>query len=184
MSLALRPLVLRPLAFGLLAAALVAAAAGRPVLAQDHHPGSPAPAEDSSFAALQARGKIGMGVDQYAARHRFDDLPDGGRIELQVSPADTAGVRTVREHLRGIARAFAAGDFRTPGFVHAGEVPGTAVMAAKRANLEYRFGPLPGGGEVRIRTEDPEARKAVHAFLGFQRQEHHAPGASLHHRAP
>jgi hypothetical protein len=165
----------------LLTGALMTTGAIRPVLAQttDHRP--PAAGEDSSFAALQARGKIGMGVDQYAARHRFDDLPDGGRIELQVDSTDTVGVRNIREHLRGIAQAFGAGDFRTPGFVHAGEVPGTAVMAARRAQVRYQFSVLPGGGEVRIRTEDPEVLQAVHAFLAFQRQQHHAAGTSMHH---
>jgi hypothetical protein len=165
----------------LLTGALMLAGATRPVLAQGTDHPAPASAPDTGFAALQARGKIGMGVDQYTSKHRFDDLPDGGRIELQADPADTAGVRTIREHLRGIAQAFAAGDFRTPGFVHAGEVPGTAVMAARREHLRYDFGALPGGGEVRIRTDDPEALKAVHSFLAFQRGEHHAGGTSMHH---
>lgn len=35
---------------------------------------------DSAYADLQDRGAAteGMGVDQYASAHRFDDLPDGG----------------------------------------------------------------------------------------------------------
>ena len=170
------------MAFGLrlLTCALMAIGVVRPVLAQaGGHP--PASSDDSGFANLQARGKIGMGVDQSTSRHRFDDLPDGGRIELQVDPADTAGVRAIRDHLRGIAQAFAAGDFRTPGFVHAGEVPGTAEMAARRTHLRYRFGALPGGGEVRITTQDPAALRAVHTFLAFQRSAHHAAGTSMHH---
>ena len=73
---------------------------GTPVVAQSHghH-------EDSSFAAMQQRGASAMGVDQYTSVHRFDDLPDGGRITLQRDPSDTVGVRTIRDHLRGIARA-------------------------------------------------------------------------------
>jgi hypothetical protein len=118
-----------------------------------------------------------MGVDQYASRHRFDDLPDGGRIELQVAPTDTADVRAIREHLRGIAGAFQSGDFQTPGFVHAQSVPGTDVMRAERQRITYRFSALPGGGEVRIVTESPRAVAAVHSFLAFQRREHHAGGA-------
>lgn len=130
-------------------------------------------APDSAFAAVQARGKIAMGVDQYTSQHRFDDLADGGRIELQRDPGDTAGVRTIREHLQGIARAFAAGDFETPGFVHDREVPGVRVMAARRDRIRYEFRPLPGGGEVRITTRDPGAVAAVHEFLAFQRSDHH-----------
>jgi hypothetical protein len=121
-----------------------------------------------------------MGVDQYASTHRFDDLPDGGRIELQVARTDTAGVRAIREHLRGIATAFQSGDFRTPGFVHAQTVPGTEVMRAERQRITYRFTALPGGGEVRIVTTDPRAVAAVHSFLAFQRREHHAGGVDMH----
>src|SRR4051812_36567910 len=42
-----------------------------------------AQAQDSSFSAMQQRGKIAMGVDQYTSIHKFDDLVNGGRIELQ-----------------------------------------------------------------------------------------------------
>jgi hypothetical protein len=158
--------------------ALMTAAVGRPLLGQSTGSSS---TPDSSFEALQARGKVAMGVDQYASRHRFDDLPDGGRIELQVDPSDTAGVRMIREHLRGIAKAFAAGNFRIPGFVHDGEVPGTTVLAARRGKIDYQFSALPGGGEVRILTANAEALKAIHSFLAFQRQQHHASGTDLHH---
>lgn len=133
-------------------------------------------ASDSAFAALQGRGKTAMGVDQYTSTHRFDDIVDGGRIELTRDAADTAGVRTIREHLAGIARAFAAGDFSTPFAVHAREVPGTRTMTAKRDAIRYEFRPLPGGGEVRISSKDPEAIGAIHAFMAFQRGDHRAGG--------
>jgi hypothetical protein len=141
---------------------------------------SPAsPTADSAFAAVQARGadRRGMGVDQYTSAHRFDALPDGGRIELQRAVDDSAGAAQIRAHLREIAAAFAAGDFRTPAFVHMQQVPGTAVMAAKRTAITYTVRDLPRGGEVRITTRDPEALAAVHAFVAFQRQDHHAGGA-------
>lgn len=130
-------------------------------------------ARDTAFAAVQARGRIAMGVDQYTSAHRFDALDDGGRIELQRDPADTAGVRTIRMHLQEIARAFAAGNFETPGFVHDREVPGVRVLRARRERIRYEFRPLPGGGEVRIATRDPDAVNAVHEFLAFQRKDHH-----------
>jgi hypothetical protein len=119
-----------------------------------------------------------MGVDQYTSAHRFDDLPDGGRIELQRDPDDSAGVRTIREHLQKIAVAFSQGDFSVPGFVHAENVPGTATMRAQRASIRYRYAPLPGGGEVSITTHDPAAVAAVHDFLAYQRHEHHATAGS------
>ena len=139
----------------------------------------PAPAvssADTAFAQLQSRGKTAMGVDQYTSAHQFDDLPNGGRIELQRDADDTAGVRTIREHLQRIARAFGEGDFSLPGFVHADSVPGTAVMTANRALITYTFQPLPGGGEVLLTSRDSASVSAIHAFLAFQRQDHHAGG--------
>ena len=133
-----------------------------------HHPAAP----DTSFAAVQARGKQAMGVDQYTSAHRFDDLADGGRIVLQRDTTDTAGTRTIRAHLREVAAAFARGDFTTPGFVHGRDVPGTATMAARRAAITYAVRDLPGGGEIRMTTRDAEARRAVQEFLAFQRRDH------------
>jgi hypothetical protein len=114
-----------------------------------------------------------MGVDQYTSWHRFDPLPDGGRIALQLDPRDTSGTVVIRAHLRDIARRFASGDFAIPGFVHAGEVAGTRAMRAKRRAIFYVLHPLAGGGEVRIITRDSDAVAAVHEFLAFQRKEHH-----------
>jgi hypothetical protein len=145
---------------------------------------APAAAQDSAFAELQHRGHQAMGVDQYTSAHRFDDLADGGRIELQRDSADTAGVRTIREHLQEIAQAFGGGDFTTPGFVHAREVPGTRVMRERRAAIAYEFRPLPGGGEVRITSGDPEGVRAIHEFLAFQRQDHRAAGSDHTHGQP
>lgn len=146
-------------------------------------PGHAGARGDSAFAALQRRGAspAAMGVDQYTSRHVFDDLPDGGRIELQREVEDSAGVRQIRAHLQHISQAFAAGDFRVPGFVHdRADVPGTRVMRRKQRAIRYTFAELPRGGEVRIRSADPEAVEAIHAFLAFQRGDHHAAGHSGH----
>jgi hypothetical protein len=144
----------------------------------------PASAQDSSFAALQRRGRIAMGVDQYTSIHKFDDLADGGRIELQRDQDDSVGVRAIRDHLRAIERAFSTGDFSTPAFVHMRDVPGTKVMAARRAFIRYRFESLPRGGQLRIITADSSAREAVHQFLAFQRDDHHAAGHAMHDANP
>lgn len=135
---------------------------------------------DSTFAALQARGAAAMGVDQYTSTHRFDDLPDGGRIELQRNVDDAEGIAAIRAHLAGIAAAFARGDFGTPAMVHTREVPGTAAMAARAGAIRYEYRSLPRGGEVRITTRDSEALRAVHAFLAFQRSDHRAGGHTSH----
>ncbi len=148
----------------------------------DTRPDTPGVDSDSAYAALQRRGSspMAMGVDQYTSAHRFDDLPDGGRIELQREVEDPAGVERIREHLRHIAAAFAAGDFRIPAFVHdRADVPGTDVMTAKRAAIRYEFETLPRGAAVRISTSDPEAVQAIHRFLAFQRGDHHAAGHAM-----
>src|SRR5947209_4085976 len=86
-------------------------------------------------AAMQARGKQAMGVDQYASTHKFDDLAMGGRIELQSDRDDSVAVSTIRQHMHDIATAFKTGDFSTPAFVHMKTVPGTADMARLRAKI-------------------------------------------------
>jgi hypothetical protein len=133
-----------------------------------------AAAADSSFADVQSRGHAAMGVDQYTSTHIFQPLPDGGRIELQRDRADSAGRARILEHMGDIAAAFGAGDFTVPGFVHAGEVPGTAVMAARRARISYAVESLPRGGAVRLTTGDQSAIDAIHEFLAFQRRDHRA----------
>ena len=136
----------------------------------------PPPSHDTAFASMQKRGKMAMGVDQYTSTHHFDARPDGGRIELQRDVDDSAGVARIRAHMREIAHAFKSGDFSTPAMVHMREVPGAKVMAARRASITYEPRDLPRGAELNIRTSDPEALKAIHEFMAFQRGEHHATG--------
>ena len=136
---------------------------------------------DSAFALVQARGHTAMGVDQYTSSHRFESLPDGGRISLQRAPHDSAGVARIRSHMRGIAEAFGRGDFALPGFVHNRDVPGTVVMAAHRSRITYTADTLPGGGDVRLQTSDSSAVAAIHEFLAFQRQDHRSTGHGAAH---
>src|SRR5690242_7388391 len=135
---------------------------------------------DTANARMQARGQMAMGVNQNASRHVFDDLPDGGRIELQADSVDSRAIAAIRAHLSTVASAFQAGNFSTPEFVHAGPVPGAGVMAARKSAITYAFAALPRGGEVRITTHDVEALHAIHRFLAYQRQEHHAAGHDMH----
>ena len=113
-----------------------------------------------------------MGVDQYTSVHTFEPRPGGGRITLRRGVDDPAGGEQIVAHLRSIAAAFAAGDFETPAFVHAGDVPGTDVMAAKRATIRYSVSPIARGGELVMQTSDSAAIDAIHRFLAFQRREH------------
>jgi hypothetical protein len=159
---------MRRLAIGLLAVSAGACArSGREAA-------TPGGQQDSAFAAVQERGAEVMGVDQYTSAHVFEPLPDGGRIVLQREVPDSVGVAAIRTHMADIALRFAAGDFTLPGVVHAQEVPGTAVMAKKKAVIRYVADTLPRGGQVRIWTTDSVALAAVHEFLAFQRMDHRA----------
>jgi hypothetical protein len=129
---------------------------------------------------LQKRGALVMGVDQYTSTHVFDDLADGGRIELQRDVDDTTGVKVIRAHLQTIAKAFKAGDFSASATVHNQAVPGTNVMAANRARISWTYSDLPRGGQLRIRGKDAATIRAIHEFLAFQRGDHHAAGKTLH----
>jgi len=133
-------------------------------------------AQDSAYAALQQRGKMAMGVDQYESQHQFDILPSGGRIALEVKGADSLSIAQIRAHLKLIEHAFQAGDFSTPEFVHMRSMPGTDVMARNKARIVYSYADLPRGGEVRISTKDPESLAAIHEFMSAQRGDHKAHG--------
>jgi hypothetical protein len=132
---------------------------------------------DRQFAGVQSRGRVAMGVDQYTSTHVFAPLPDGGRVELQRDEPDSAGRARILAHLGEIAERFSSGDFRVPGFVHAQEVPGTAVMAARRSEIRYVVESLPRGGALRLTSGDSRAVAAIHQFLAFQRRDHRAHGA-------
>jgi len=130
---------------------------------------------------MQTRGAHVMGVDQYTSAHVFEDLPDGGRVVLERDDlADSAAIATIRVHMREIAASFRSGDFTKPFQVHAQTVPGTAVMRDRRAAISYVPIDRPRGGEVRITSRDLAAVRAIHEFLAFQREQHHAGGHETH----
>jgi hypothetical protein len=159
-------------------ATLVSGCSRTPETAKSAEARRAAAAEDTGFAAVQDRGSVAMDVDQYTSTHLFEPLPDGGRIELQRDVADSAGRARILAHMERIAAAFAAGDFRLPGFVHAREVPGTRVMMAERGKIGYSVEGLPRGAALRLRTADSAAVEAIHEFLAFQRMDHRA---AAHH---
>jgi hypothetical protein len=123
---------------------------------------------------MQQRGQQTMGVDQTTSSHGFQSLPDGGRIVLVRNVDDSAGVARIRQHLRDMQRAFSAGDFSMPMFIHMKDVPGASVMAARHSLITYTESDLPKGGALRITTMDSAAIEAIHRFLAFQRTEHHS----------
>ena len=132
---------------------------------------------DTPFAGVQMRGALVMGVDQYTSTHVFEDLSDGGRIVLdRQDPGDSAGIRAIRTHMRTIAADFTAGNFSKPFQVHARAVPGTDVMRGRLSEITYTVIDRPAGAELRLRSRDSVAVNAIHEFLSFQRNDHHAAG--------
>lgn len=132
---------------------------------------------DSAYAELQKRGAIVMGVDQHQSAHRFDITPDGGRIQLQRIENDTLDIAQIRMHMKDIQKSFLAGDFAKPFAVHNREMPGTAVMTKKKSAIEYIYGDLPRGAELRLVTKDAEAKAAIAEFMKAQRSEHRSAGS-------
>lgn len=123
---------------------------------------------------MMHRGDTVMGFSHQATTHSFKTADDGGSIEVTANdPKDTKSIEAIRTHLRGIAKAFADGDFAKPKEIH-GELPdGAADMQALRSSIKYDFAEIDGGGRVRITTSDPKALDAVHRFLKYQTREHH-----------
>jgi hypothetical protein len=151
-----------------------------PSPAQSRASSTPSLPDDSAFAEVQRRGHVAMGVDQYSSTHKFEPLPDGGRITLTRVGADPVGVERIRTHMAEIATAFQRGDFTLPGFVHDRAVPGTAIMAARHARISYHADTVPLGGTLRIHTTDSTALAGIHQFLAFQRGDHRSSHVDPH----
>ena len=129
---------------------------------QDHH------------ASTAQRGAMVMGFDQTRTRHHFLLFTDGGAIEVTANdPADTKNRDAIRSHLPHIAVMFGEGNFDAPMLVHdSTNVPGTKVMAERKAAIRFQYVETARGGRVNIITSDPAALAAVHQFLKFQIAEH------------
>jgi hypothetical protein len=111
-------------------------------------------------------------VEQAGAGQVFEALPNGGIIELQRAPDDSAGMRVVRVRLRAMAQAFTQGDLTGPNYAHVTSAPGARVMTDRRNTIRYDYRELPRGAALRITTADLVARKAIWEFIAFQRNEH------------
>ena len=123
--------------------------------------------------ALKQRGAEAMGFDQDATEHHFRLAVDGGAIVVTTrNAADAATTMQVRTHLRGIADAFAQGDFAKPFATHGEVPPGVKAMTERRSSIRYRYEERPAGGAVLLVTDDPQALAAIHEFLRYQITEH------------
>src|SRR5437868_13144507 len=128
---------------------------------------------DKKFAEMKERGALSMAFDQEKTRHHFRKLAGGGMIEVTVKdPSDAKDLAAIRRHLRHIADQFAQVSFSGPLATH-GEMPaGAAEMQRLKSKIAYSYEDLPQGARVNIYSKDPEALKAVHAFLAYQISDH------------
>jgi hypothetical protein len=124
-------------------------------------------------AEIKKRGTAVMGFDQDRVAHHFVLTPQGGTIQVDVKDAsDEANRQAIRVHLRQIAEAFARGDFDAPFATHGEVPPGVPTLKRLKSAVTYMFEETPGGGRVRILSEDMEALSAIHEFLKYQIREH------------
>lgn len=158
----------------MLASVLVASCADgqNPVVScrlQDQYHVSPA----QHSAGVDSRGDHAMGFSHDTSAHHFILLPDGGMIAVEATCGHDNPTRDqIRMHLQHIAGLFSSGDFDIPMFVHDRVPPGVPVMKAKHDAISYKYLETGHGGQVRIKTTDADAIKAVHDFLVFQIQDH------------
>ena len=127
----------------------------------------------SGSQAINERGAHVMGFDQDKTAHRFRLHPDGGAVDISVKDrADRINRDAIRSHLPHIAQMFGDGNFEAPMLIHATNVPGTEQMAALKSRIRFVYVETPQGGRLDFFTTDPEALKAVHAFMRFQIADH------------
>jgi hypothetical protein len=137
------------------------------------HEGCPLHQAHRQRAAVDHRHQETTGLPSDGVEHHFLLSESGGTIRLEVKDARQVDDRArVREHLRAIARAFAAGDFSMPARIHDRVPPGAEAMKARTDVIRYTYSDTPRGGEVAIATSDKAALGAVHEFLRFQVDDH------------
>ena len=143
------------------------ATAQSPTPPSDHH------CDPAHFDGVDQRGDAGMGFSHKMTHHHFHLLSDGGAIEVEANKPDDAGSRdAIRTHMADIATMFSQGDFSLPMFIHATEPPGMQTMQRLKDQITYTAENTSIGAQVHIKTNNAEARQAIHDFLRFQITEH------------
>jgi hypothetical protein len=122
---------------------------------------------------MMKHGEMAMGFSQDKTTHHFRLTASGGVIEVQTNDvSDTTTQDQIRQHLQGISKAFAQGDFSSPMMTHGKIPPGVPDMQRLKGDFSYAYVETDRGGKVLISTANSEALKAVHEFLRFQIEEH------------
>lgn len=143
-------------------------AAGKPM----HENAANCPMMKNHGASVDQHGDAVMGFAHDKTTHHFRLSANGGSIEVTANDAkDEASILAIRSHLTAIAKQFSEGNFDAPMMIHATTPPGVETMKASKA-IRYEYESLPGGGRVRLTTEDRQSIGAIHDFLRFQIEEH------------
>lgn len=141
--------------------------------------------EHDHHQAVNQRGDQVMGFSHDKTEHHFSLYGDGGAIEVEaIDPNDTASRDQIRSHLRHISQLFAVGDFNTPILIHGQTSPGFPVLLRLKSEVVYDFENKAKGAAIQIHTTNPEALKAIYAFLRFQISDHQTGDTSDVSRRP
>jgi hypothetical protein len=123
---------------------------------------------------VDQRGNHVMGFDHKKTTHHFLLKPDGGIIIADAKNADDReSISKIRKHFAEITVLFSRGEFSKPKEIHDRVPPGVPEMIRLRDQIVYSFHETEKGGEVRMKTANEQALKAIHAFLRFQIEDHH-----------
>src|SRR5260370_26191605 len=99
---------------------------------------------------------MAMGFRQVKTTHHFELTASGGVIEVQTNdPSDTTTRDQIRQHLQGISKAFAHGEFSSPMMTHGKIPPGVPEMQRMKSDLSYRYVETDSGGKVLISAANP-----------------------------
>jgi len=128
---------------------------------------------DAHHAIVESHGDHAMGFPHDKTTHHFRLAESGGSIEVTTNdPKDSANIDTIRMHLAHITKAFGEGDYSAPMFVHDTIPPGVTTMKLLKEKIHFEYQVVNSGGLVRIASDDPVARAAIHDFLRFQITDH------------
>jgi mono/diheme cytochrome c family protein len=124
---------------------------------------------------VRARGPQVMPFSLDATQHVFEKTDSGGTQRVLAREHHPEQVASIREHLRGIAAAFAARDFSGPTHIHGAGMPGLAQLkAAPYDALAVTYREIDGGGELTYRAQTPVLQDAVHRWFDAQLADHGA----------
>ena len=117
----------------------------------------------ATMCGLAQASVPGTGVLPEGLRYHFRLNRGGGTIEVDGA---------VRPEFQKLAGMFRTGNFDSPILGPEQTLPGISEMQRLASEITYTYEPTRCGGRIRIETQNPQARKAVHQFLEDQIKRH------------